>query len=206
MHLDFLAPRAWCFATILFLLFFPFPPFFSKARGDSVVHSTLHLVDLAGSERLKKSKAEGARKREAVGINESLMVLGKVIAALVEGARHVPYLECKLTTLLRGALGGASRTTALVCCRGDDAQAEETLQALRFGERCALVTNASAQASSGSASEALEAIDSALAKCERAAAGLKERGKGHLPAYRALRDRIEGLRHKRRALADVAQR
>ena len=69
MHLDFLAPRAWCFATILFLLFFPFPPFFSKARGDSVVHSTLHLVDLAGSERLKKSKAEGARKREAVGIN-----------------------------------------------------------------------------------------------------------------------------------------
>ena len=69
-----------------------------------------------------------------------------------------------------------------------------------------MVTNASAQASSGSASEALEAIDSALAKCERAAAGLKERGKEHLPAYRTLRDRIEGLRHKRRALADVAQR
>ena len=46
----------------------------------------------------------------------------------------MPYLECKLTTLLRGALGGASRTTALVCCRGDDAQAEETLQALRLGK------------------------------------------------------------------------
>lgn len=45
----------------------------------------------------------------------------------------------------QGALGGASRTTALVCCRGDDAQADETLQALRFGERCSLVTNAAQQ-------------------------------------------------------------
>ena len=36
-----------------------------------------------------------------VGINESLMVLGKVIGALVERMAHVPYLECKLTTLLK---------------------------------------------------------------------------------------------------------
>ena len=57
--------------------------------------------------------------------------MGKVIAALVEGKSHVPYLETKLTTLLKGALGGASRTTALICCRQDDAQADETLQALR---------------------------------------------------------------------------
>jgi kinesin family protein C2/C3 len=61
------------------------------ARGDAVVKSTLHLVDLAGSERLKKSKAEGSRKVEAVGINESLMVLGKVIAALVESRHHVRH-------------------------------------------------------------------------------------------------------------------
>jgi kinesin family protein C2/C3 len=60
-----------------------------QARGDAVVNSTLHLVDLAGSERLKKSKAKGLRKAEAVGINESLMVLGKVIAALVESHHHV---------------------------------------------------------------------------------------------------------------------
>jgi len=29
------------------------------------------------------------------------MVLGKVIGALVERMAHVPYLECKLTTLLK---------------------------------------------------------------------------------------------------------
>ena len=56
-----------------------------------MVHSTLHLVDLAGSERLKKSKAEGARKREAVGINESLMVLGKVWPARAQPTRMQQY-------------------------------------------------------------------------------------------------------------------
>lgn len=61
-------------------------------RTASQVSSTLHLVDLAGSERIKKSKVEGMRRVEAVGINESLMVLSKVITALVEGRRHIPYL------------------------------------------------------------------------------------------------------------------
>ena len=169
------------------------------------VGATLHLVDLAGSERLKKSKAEGSRRAEAVGINESLMVLGKVIAALVESAHHVPYLECKLTTLLKGALGGASRTTALVCCRGDDSQAEETLQALRFGERCSLVTNVHQQVAASSAAAALASIDATLASCEASAASLRGRGKAHLPAFRALQDRIEQLKAKRRAIADVAR-
>lgn len=49
-------------------------------------------MDLAGSERLKKSKAEGSAKAEAVGINESLLVLGKVISSLVESKSHVPVL------------------------------------------------------------------------------------------------------------------
>ena len=39
--------------------------------------STLHLVDLAGSEQLKQSLAEGTRKKEAIEINSSLMVLGR---------------------------------------------------------------------------------------------------------------------------------
>ena len=93
----------------------------------AVVQSQLHLVDLAGCEQLKQSKAIGARKVEAVGINRSLLVLGMCISALVKQQQHVPYLDAKLTTLLRGivlchvhrgssqcgvvgALGGNSRT------------------------------------------------------------------------------------------------
>ena len=57
-----------------------------------LVRSQLHLIDLAGSERIKKSKATGTGLKEAVGINSSLLVLGKVIAALVESQHHVPYL------------------------------------------------------------------------------------------------------------------
>ena len=59
-----------------------------------LVKSQLHLIDLAGSERIKKSKATGTGLKEAVGINSSLLVLGKVIAALVESQHHVPYLVC----------------------------------------------------------------------------------------------------------------
>jgi len=176
-----------------------------QTRGDAMVSATLHMVDLAGSERIKKSKAEGVRRREAVGINESLMVLGKVISALVEGKSHVPYLECKLTTLLKGALGGASRTTAVVCCRQDDNQAEETLQALRFGERCALVSNVQQTVAASSASEALKAIDATLKQCEASLEGLRKRKKTALPAFRALQDRIQQLSQRRRAIADVAR-
>jgi hypothetical protein len=58
-----------------------------------VITATLQLVDLAGSERLKKSKVEGSAKIEAVGINESLLVLGKVISSLVESKTHVPVIS-----------------------------------------------------------------------------------------------------------------
>ena len=176
-----------------------------QTRGDSLVNATLQLVDLAGSERLKKSKAEGKRKTEAVGINKSLMVLGKVIAALVEGKSHIPYYETKLTTLLKGALGGASRTTALICCRQDDAQADETLQALRFGERCSLVTNAVQSVAASSASEALAAIDATLKSCQGQMESLRNRGKSHLASFKQLQDRVEQLTQRRRAIADVAR-
>jgi hypothetical protein len=71
-----------------------------------MLKSQLYLVDLAGSERVKKSKVTGQRMREAVGINSSLLVLGKVIASLVESRSHVPYFESKLTTMLKSAFGG----------------------------------------------------------------------------------------------------
>ena len=160
-----------------------------------------------GCEQVKQSGAQGKRFAEAVGINSSLLVLGKgdfwhpnhklfvaslgtlaVINALVEDKPHVPYLESKLTMLLRSALGGNSRTTAVVNCSGDNEQAHQTLHALRygkcfvfvfqfcrciklfglvrFGERCAMVTNR-ADFSSMSLAEALKTVDTALSMCQK---------------------------------------
>ena len=112
-----------------------------QCRRGTSLRSRLHLVDLAGSEQLKLSKAAGERAAEAIGINGSLSVLGKCITSLTEGRRHVPYLESKLTTLLRPALGGNSRTTVVVTGSMEDSHAQQTLAALRFGETCSLVTN-----------------------------------------------------------------
>eukprot|EP01036_Dinobryon_divergens_P032794 gene32794-42452_t len=104
-----------------------------RFSGDKMIRSQLHLVDLAGSERVKKSQVGGVRLREAVGINSSLLVLGKVINALVEAHVHVPYYE-------------SNRTTAIVNCRADPQHGDETLQTMRFAERCSLISNAMRQA------------------------------------------------------------
>merc|ERR1740130_1912496 len=70
----------------------------------------LNLVDLAGSERANKTGASGARLKEGCKINLSLSALGNVISALVDGGKHVPYCDSKLTRLLQASLGGNTKT------------------------------------------------------------------------------------------------
>ena len=87
--------------------------------GGAASHreSTLMLVDLAGSERAAASAGRhGARLEEAKAINLSLSALGNCMSALAAESNsggksaHVPYRDSKLTRLLQGCLGGASRT------------------------------------------------------------------------------------------------
>lgn len=47
-------------------------------------------MDLAGSERLRDSRSAGETLRETASINRSLFMLGKVIAALADGAQVRP--------------------------------------------------------------------------------------------------------------------
>lgn len=68
------------------------------------------MVDLAGSENITRSGAVEQRAKEAGNINKSLLTLGRVITALVEGQGHVPYRDSKLTRLLRDSLGGRTKT------------------------------------------------------------------------------------------------
>ena len=164
-----------------------------------MVRSQLHLVDLAGCEQIKQSKVVGKRKVEAVGINSSLLVLGKCISALVEARSHVPYLESKLTLLLKGAFGGNSRTTAIITGSLDAEHGDQTFQALSFGERCSSITN-SAKLKVSSVGEALGSIDHALARCEKQMRSLEGRGKAHLESYAKVSDRYQSLKQKRREL------
>jgi len=62
-------------------------------------------VDLAGSERIKRTKAEGQRLKEGININQGLLALGNVIAALSDGKPHVPYRNSKLTRMLQVSSG-----------------------------------------------------------------------------------------------------
>lgn len=170
---------------------------------QQTARSTLHLVDLAGSEKIKLSRVEGMRRAEAIGINQSLLALGKVIAALVESRSHVPYYDSKLTLLLRGAFRGNSRTTALVTCRPDDAFGEQTLHSLRFGQRAGLITNR-AKIASSSVEAAVAGIQEALMSCQRQMRAMEARGNSGLKVYATLRARYKDLRQKQEELQSAA--
>ena len=105
--------------------------------------SELHLVDLAGSERQKKTGAEGDRLKEATAINQGLLALGNVIAALTSGnpVAHVPYRDSKLTRLLQNSLGGNACTVMLACVSPADVHFCETLCTLRYAQRASRITN-----------------------------------------------------------------
>ncbi len=169
-----------------------------------LIQNQLHLVDLAGSERIKKSKVTGQRMKEAVGINSSLLVLGKVISSLVKGETHVPYLESRLTTLLKAAFGGNARTMVMVNTRPEADYGDETLQSLRFGERCSMISNTLRQMAT-SLDATMEALDHALQTMEGQLSSLAARNKQHLDSYKALQASYEGLKKKKDELVKTHQ-
>lgn len=106
--------------------------------------ATLNLVDLAGSERQTQAQTVGDRFKEAININLSLSVLGRVIRTLSAPSRrreHVPYRESKLTHILRDSLGGNSRTAVIVNVHPDAGYYSDTLTTLQFSAACRKIEN-----------------------------------------------------------------
>ena len=97
--------------------------------------SKVALIDLAGSERASTSGTAGTRLKEGGAINKSLTTLGKVIHALSEKKKHVPYRESTLTWLLKDSLGGNSRTWVLAAISPSSDCVEETVSTLRWADR-----------------------------------------------------------------------
>jgi len=103
--------------------------------------SQLFLVDLAGSERILKTGVVGQQLEEAKKINTSLLALGKVIEALSNKQKHIPYRDSKLTRLLKNSLGGNARAAVIISASLHAHNAAETLSALRFGVRASKIQN-----------------------------------------------------------------
>ncbi|KAI0636868.1 kinesin-domain-containing protein [Trametes polyzona] len=114
----------------------------ASATGDGLLRvGKLNLVDLAGSENIGRSGAENKRAREAGMINQSLLTLGRVINALVDGSPHVPYRESKLTRLLQDSLGGRTKTCIIATISPARSNLEETLSTLDYAIRAKSIRN-----------------------------------------------------------------
>ncbi|TMW67303.1 hypothetical protein Poli38472_012419 [Pythium oligandrum] len=112
-----------------------------ELRGTVVKRSTMYIVDLAGSEFVNKTNASGKVLQEAKAINKSLAALSNVIKALVEGKKHVPYRDSKLTRLLQDSLGGSAKTCLILAASCSSYNMAETISTLRFGLRAKEIKN-----------------------------------------------------------------
>ncbi|KAH9946029.1 kinesin-domain-containing protein [Epithele typhae] len=114
----------------------------ASSSGDGLLRvGKLNLVDLAGSENVGRSGAENKRAREAGMINQSLLTLGRVINALVDGSSHVPFRESKLTRLLQESLGGRTKTCIIATVSPARSNMEETLSTLDYAIRAKSIKN-----------------------------------------------------------------
>ena len=106
--------------------------FTRKKPGTAATATSKFLfVDLAGSERIGRSGVQGAGQAEAIGINDSLTTLGRVVNALVKKQAHVPYRESPLTMLLRDSLAGKAVVRVVICVAAGVEHAEETVCSLK---------------------------------------------------------------------------
>lgn len=105
--------------------------------GTSVVTRVgkLSLIDLAGSERAIATDQRSQRSLEGANINRSLLALSSCINALVEGKKHVPYRNSKLTQLLKDSLGGSCNTVMIANISPSNLSFGETQNTLHWADR-----------------------------------------------------------------------
>ncbi|XP_076579070.1 kinesin-like protein KIF26B [Chaetodon auriga] len=112
--------------------------------GMSGGRSRLHLLDL-GSCDVKVlgggGGGGGGKNREnsspsSTPLCLSLSALGNVILALVNGSKHIPYKDSKLTMLLRESLGNMNcRTTMIAHISASPRDFSETLSTIQIASR-----------------------------------------------------------------------
>ncbi|XP_029449812.1 LOW QUALITY PROTEIN: kinesin-like protein KIF26B [Rhinatrema bivittatum] len=103
----------------------------SGKGGMSGGRSRLHLIDLGSCVKVLSKSRDGGS-----GLCLSLSALGNVILALVNGSKHIPYKESKLTMLLRESLGNMNcRTTMIAHISAAAGNYAETLSTIQIASR-----------------------------------------------------------------------
>uniref|UniRef100_A0A672UFQ9 Kinesin family member 26A n=2 Tax=Strigops habroptila TaxID=2489341 RepID=A0A672UFQ9_STRHB len=103
----------------------------SGKGGMSGGRSRLHLIDLGSCEKVLSKSRDGGGS-----LCLSLSALGNVILALINGAKHVPYKDNKLTMLLRESLGNINcRTTMIAHISDSPVNYAETLTTIQLASR-----------------------------------------------------------------------
>ncbi|NXX86965.1 KI26B protein, partial [Urocolius indicus] len=103
----------------------------SSKGGMSGGRSRLHLIDLGSCVKALSKNREGSS-----GLCLSLSALGNVILALVNGSKHIPYKDSKLTMLLRESLGNMNcRTTMIAHISAAARNYAETLSTIQIASR-----------------------------------------------------------------------
>merc|ERR1719387_718700 len=107
--------------------------------------SSMFIVDLAGSERIARSGVTGQGFDEATSINQSLTSLGRVVITLIDAGTNrktfIPYNASPLTMVLKGGLGGNSKTALIACVTQAGDSISESVSTLRFAMQASHVKN-----------------------------------------------------------------
>ncbi|XP_031683942.1 kinesin-like protein KIF26B [Oncorhynchus kisutch] len=108
--------------------------------GMSGGRSRLHLIDLGSCVKVlgggKGRDSSGSSSTTAAGLCLSLSALGNVILALVNGSKHIPYKDSKLSMLLRESLGNMNcRTTMIAHISSSPSNFYDTLSTIQIASR-----------------------------------------------------------------------
>ncbi|XP_051918783.1 kinesin-like protein KIF26B isoform X7 [Hippocampus zosterae] len=109
--------------------------------GMSGGRSRLHLLDLGSCDvGVLEGGAVGKGRENSSASSAplclSLSALGNVILALVNGSKHIPYKDSKLTMLLRESLGNMNcRTTMIAHISASPADFSESLSTIQIASR-----------------------------------------------------------------------
>ena len=103
--------------------------------------SFFHIIDLAGSESQKKAGVIGDRLKEAGANNISLLDLGRVIRAIINNVKHIPYRDSILTRILKDSIGGNSKTSIIATISQLESNLGETINTLEFAQDAKKIKN-----------------------------------------------------------------